>query len=80
MQRLGVARTLPIARFNGRRGARFLRGLLDSPQTRNRCREIARRFDGVDGLDDTCDLIETLAPCNPRDTGLQPLSGAARTG
>jgi rhamnosyltransferase subunit B len=80
MQRLGVARTLPIARFNGRRGARFLRGLLDSPQTRNRCREIARRFDGVDGLDDTCDLIETLAPCNPGGTGLQPLSGAARTG
>ncbi len=67
MRRLGVSRTLPAARFTGRRGAAALRELLDAPPTRARCREVARRFNGVDGLEMTCDLLESLAPRGRRE-------------
>jgi UDP:flavonoid glycosyltransferase YjiC (YdhE family) len=64
MRRLGVSRTVPAARFDGRRGAAELRALLDAPTTGARCREVARRFEGVDGLESTCDVLESLAPRN----------------
>jgi len=80
MERLGVARALPITRFNGKRGARLLRDVLDSTETRQRCGEVARRFVGVDGLDETCTLLEAIAPRAARGADCQLISAASSTG
>ena len=80
MQRLGVARTLPIARFTGRRGARLLRELLDTTEPRQRCREVAQWLEGVNGLDETCDLLETLAPRPIPGADLRPVPAASSAG
>lgn len=55
--RLGVARSLPPARFTGVRVAQRLRELL-TPDVQQRCREVALRLANNDGVARTCDLIE----------------------
>ena len=59
--RLEVARMLPPARFSGARVERHLAELLGSNAVARRCAEIAQRFDGIDPIDRTCDLIEACA-------------------
>ena len=56
--RLGVARMLPPTRFSGKRVARNLAALLGAETTACRCKEIVQRFDGIDPIGRTCDLIE----------------------
>ena len=58
LERLGVARIVPPTRFSGARVARHLGVLLGADEVAGRCSEIARRFDGTDPIDLTCDLIE----------------------
>jgi UDP:flavonoid glycosyltransferase YjiC (YdhE family) len=58
--RLGVARKLEVSKYRRARIARTLQELLQSPDTRRRCSEIAARFDGQTAIGDTCDLIESL--------------------
>ena len=60
LARLGVARVLPPELFSGSRVARNLDLLLESEAVR-RAAELARRFDGVDSIARTCDLIEAAA-------------------
>lgn len=56
--RLGVARTMSPARCSGARMARHLAVLLGAEEVKRRSTEIARRFDGIDPVGRTCDLIE----------------------
>ena len=56
--RLGVARMLPPTRFSGARVARHLAALLEADPVAYRCAEIARRFEGIEPIGRTCDLIE----------------------
>ena len=58
LTRLGVARTLAPERFTGAAVARELAALLGAAAVARRCAEIARRFDGVDPVGRTCDVIE----------------------
>ena len=58
LARLGVASALPPKRFTGARVARELDTLLGSGGVAGRAAEVARRFDGVDPVSRTCDLIE----------------------
>jgi rhamnosyltransferase subunit B len=62
MRRLGVARTIPMSRFNGRRGARLLGLLTGSDAVSAACGNVAGRFPNLDGLGSTCDALESLAP------------------
>ena len=59
LERLGVARALRPAAFTGPRVADALRTLLDSAAIADACRDAARRFDGIDPVTRTCELIET---------------------
>lgn len=67
LSRLGVARTLSPGRFSGPRVARRLEALLGSDAVARRAAHIARRFEGIDPIARTCDLIEAVArraaPC-----------------
>lgn len=55
---LDVARMLAPARFRGARVARELGALLESDAVARRCAEVAGRFDGINPVERTCDLIE----------------------
>jgi UDP:flavonoid glycosyltransferase YjiC (YdhE family) len=58
LQRLGVGRSLPPERFRGAAVARELGALLESAAVTRRCADIARRFDGIDPVGRTCQVIE----------------------
>lgn len=58
LTRLGVGSALPPKRFTGASVARELDTLLGSNAGAVRSAEIARRFDGIDPVRRTCDLIE----------------------
>ena len=58
LARLRVASALPPKRFTGASVARELDTLLGSDGVAGRAAEIARRFDGIDPVSQTCDLIE----------------------
>jgi rhamnosyltransferase subunit B len=60
IKRLGVGEILPPRKYKPQRIAAVLRALIESPDVALRCREIAKRFEGVDALGATCDLIESL--------------------
>ena len=62
LKRLGVAEVIPSAKYRADRVVAAMRRLLDSPDVARACRETRSRFEGVDALDRTCDLIECLRP------------------
>jgi UDP:flavonoid glycosyltransferase YjiC (YdhE family) len=61
LQRLGVARWLVPARFDGERVATELAGLLDDNGTAARCRRWSDQIGAHDAIEETCDLLEQLA-------------------
>ena len=61
LQQLGVARVLSRSRFRGPAVARALEELLGSDVVSRRCRALAARFEGVDGLAQACSEIERMA-------------------
>lgn len=61
MMRLGVAAKIEPRAFRAGGVAAKLRELLESEQVKQRCRAVARRFEGIDPLNRTCELIEELA-------------------
>jgi rhamnosyltransferase subunit B len=65
LERLGVARSLPPARFLGPAVARKLGELLDSGDVALRCRELAARTRAGDPLTDACAAIEGLRAAEP---------------
>jgi rhamnosyltransferase subunit B len=60
IEQLRLGRSVPHHRYERRRVAHALRGLLDDPQLRGRCREIAQRPDAQSGVPRAADLIEAL--------------------
>ena len=62
LERLGVARTLPPAAFTGRNAALEVKALIGSDAVAHACHTAARRFDGVDPVTRTCELIEAALP------------------
>lgn len=63
LRELGVARVLSPARFRGPAVARELEQLLGSTETAARCRTLAQRLSGVNGLQAACEVIEEVAGC-----------------
>ena len=63
LRELGVARVLPRARFRGPAVARELEQLLGSTDTAARCRTLAERLRGVNGLTAACEVVESVAGC-----------------
>ena len=61
LRELGVARVLSPARFRGPAVARELEQLLGSTETAARCRALAQRLSGVNGLTAACEVIEQVA-------------------
>jgi rhamnosyltransferase subunit B len=62
VERLGVGRSLRPRRFKAAAVARLLDELLRSPTVAERCRAVARNFDGIDPIGDTCRHIEEMLP------------------
>jgi UDP:flavonoid glycosyltransferase YjiC (YdhE family) len=62
VERLGVARSLPPARFKPPAVARLLAELIDSPDVAQRCRGVAQKFHGTEPIGEACRLIEELLP------------------
>jgi rhamnosyltransferase subunit B len=60
IRRLGVGRTLLPRHFQGPALARTLDQLLAVPETAIRCKEVVRRFDGANPLEEACKEIEEL--------------------
>ncbi|MCA9245682.1 MAG: glycosyltransferase family 1 protein [Planctomycetales bacterium] len=61
LQRLGVSSSVSRRRFRGGIVARALDRLITSPTTARRCRDVAARLDGMNGIALACDLIEQAA-------------------
>lgn len=61
LARLGVGRYLRPSRFTGLAVARELDALLGSEDVARACRAVASRFEGIDPVAQTCDLIEAAA-------------------
>jgi UDP:flavonoid glycosyltransferase YjiC (YdhE family) len=61
LERLGVARWLVPAKFDGERVASALAGLLDDNGTAARCRRWSEQIRTHDAIEETCDLLEQLA-------------------
>jgi UDP:flavonoid glycosyltransferase YjiC (YdhE family) len=70
VQRLTGGREISPRRFKADNVARILGKMLNSPQTLEKCREIAARFEGVNAIAAACDLVEGLAPQTPANTVL----------
>lgn len=60
LSELGVGAELLPRRFRGPAVAAALSRLLESPDVKARCRELADRIRGADPLEETCQLIEQL--------------------
>ena len=73
--RLGVGRVLRPRRFTGPAVARELAALLDSDAVAERCAAVARRFEGIDPVARTCDLIEQFADESGQRAGLADHAG-----
>ncbi|MCE9547727.1 MAG: glycosyltransferase [Planctomycetia bacterium] len=58
VERLGVGRSLPPKNFRGPQLAAELEQLLSPPQVRERCRELATRLKGCNGLELAADEVE----------------------
>jgi UDP:flavonoid glycosyltransferase YjiC (YdhE family) len=65
VKRLGVGATISQRAFTGRKVARALQGLLNEPAMPSRCRAIAERFEGIDALGQTCQILESLGARQP---------------
>lgn len=61
LERLGVGRSIPRRSFRGPRLAGVLRGLIDDRLVAERCRAVAERFRGVDGITAAADEVERVA-------------------
>ena len=61
LARLGVGRYLRPSRFTGLAVARELDELLGSEDVARACHAVASRFEGIDPVAQTCDLIEAAA-------------------
>ena len=61
LRELGVARVLPAARVRGPAVSRELDALLGSTETAARCRAVAQRLRGVNGLTAACEVVEGAA-------------------
>ncbi len=61
LQRLGVAKVIPAGKYSTPRVAMLLRNLLGDPLIGDAAPQIRRKFDGLDAIGRTCDLIESLA-------------------
>jgi rhamnosyltransferase subunit B len=72
--RLGVALKIEPRAYRAGGVAARLRALLESEKTKDRCRAIARRFEGIDPMRETCELIEELSPRS--DAMTRDLAGA----
>jgi UDP:flavonoid glycosyltransferase YjiC (YdhE family) len=59
-ERLGMARSIPRAKFTVERGVAALRELLDDARYAQAARTVARRVAGEDGVRAACDRIEAL--------------------
>ena len=62
MERLGVARWLLVKKFKPNAAAALLGQLLSSPATADACRAVRQKFELASPLEETCDLLESLAP------------------
>ncbi len=71
VRRLGVGNELTPFRFRAGNVAKTLSRLLEDPAVASACRAVRERFTGVDGIEMTCDLAESLA--GPR-TEINPQS------
>ena len=58
--RLGVGRTVSPGAFTGARVAQELETLLGSDDVASACRDVAQRFEGIDPVTQTCELIEAV--------------------
>ena len=65
LKNLGIAEVIPSTKYRVERIVPALRRLFDSPDVARACREVKSRFDGIDALDRTCELIEQLRPAAP---------------
>jgi rhamnosyltransferase subunit B len=61
LQKLGVAKALPVKRFKPEPAARLLRELLESPTVASACAGVRERMRHQNGIAQSCDLIEALA-------------------
>jgi UDP:flavonoid glycosyltransferase YjiC (YdhE family) len=61
LRRLGVARVVPPPRYKADRVATVLRELIENPSVAAACQSTRQRFEGLDAIGQTCDLIESLA-------------------
>jgi rhamnosyltransferase subunit B len=59
-KRLGIAEIIPPDDFTADRLARVFSEMMDSPNVRDSCRAVAKRFEHNDAIARTCDLIEQL--------------------
>jgi len=68
LQKLGVARSLPVKRFKPEPAARLLRELLESTSVASACVQVRERMRHQNGIAQSCDLIEALAQSEARTT------------
>jgi UDP:flavonoid glycosyltransferase YjiC (YdhE family) len=60
MMRLGVAAKVEPRAYRAGGVAARLRAMLECEEVKSHCRAIARWFDGIDSMEETCELIEEL--------------------
>jgi rhamnosyltransferase subunit B len=65
LERLGVALSIDLRLYNTTQVEKKLERLIKEPAYTLRCRAIARWFDGVDAVSESCDLIDKMI--NKRD-------------
>jgi UDP:flavonoid glycosyltransferase YjiC (YdhE family) len=62
LERLGLARSLPVTKFRAKPAARLLGELLRSREVAGACDRVREKLRGADGIGQTCDLIEHMLP------------------
>lgn len=58
--RLGVGQAISPRSFRASKVAKSLEGLLSSPTVKTQCAAVADHFTGINPLEETCDLIESV--------------------
>ena len=60
LTRLGVGHTISPRSFRGFKVAKSIENLLSSHAVKNRCVAVAEHFTGINPLEETCDLLESV--------------------
>jgi UDP:flavonoid glycosyltransferase YjiC (YdhE family) len=77
ISQLGVGRSIALKNYRSESVAESLRQLLDNPALSDAAKSVAKRFEGINGLEAACDILQAFADKRLKANRAAPAESAA---